>query len=81
MNIKFQSPTNGYEVTDGGPFSWLWSLVFGGFYFAFRGNWGWFFIYGLLAIGTFGLSALVVPFFTYQINRTHLLRNGYVRQS
>lgn len=71
------NPINDYKVHDGSTACWLWPVLFGGLYFAFRGNWSWFFIYALLFIGTLGLSFFVVPFFTRKINRTHLLRKGY----
>ena len=75
--MKYTNPNNGYEVSDGGAFSWLWCLLFGPLYFAVRGNWGWFFLAFIIALCTLGISHLILPFFVYKINRTHLLRQGY----
>lgn len=78
MTIKtFENPVNGHKETDGGRFCWLWCFLFSGLYFAFRGNWGWFFISYLLVLPTLFTSYLIVPFFARKINRTHLLRKGY----
>lgn len=75
--MKFINPANDYTVTDGGRLCLIWSFLFGGIYFAVRGNWGWFFIYPMLCISTLGIGFFVLPFFTRRINRTHLLRKGY----
>lgn len=76
--MNFTNPKNNYTMTDGGQLSWLWSLLFGPLYFAVRGNWGWFFISAIMAFITFGISHLFIPFFARKINRTDLLRKGYV---
>lgn len=81
MVKKFKNPPNGYEVNDGSMFCWLWAFLFGGVYHAVRGNWLWLFLYPIIAISTLGLGFFVLPFFTRKINRTHLLRNGYVECS
>lgn len=75
----YTNPANGYQVTDGSTLCWLGPILLGGIYFAIKGNWGWFFIYALLFLGTLGLSYFIVPFFTRRINRTYLLRKGYCR--
>jgi len=70
-------PVNDYEETDGGKLCFLWSFLFGPFYFAFRGNWDWFMISICLGIITVGISPFIIPFFARKINRTHLLRKGF----
>ena len=75
--MKYVNTLNNYETTDGGKFSWLWCLLFGPIYFAVRGNWGWFFLAFFFNLITFGIAALITPFFVYKINRTHLLRSGF----
>lgn len=73
----FENPTNGYRVSDGNSFCWLGPILLGGIYFAIRGNWSWFFIYGFLILTTLGGAYFVIPFFTRKINRIHLLLKGY----
>lgn len=76
---KFTNPVNGYKRTDGGVLTWLWCLIFGPFYFASRGNWGWVFFGLFLGMITCGISWLLFPFFVYKINRTQLYDKGFVR--
>ena len=73
----YENPINGHKETDGGRFCWLWCFLLSGIYFAIRGNWGWFFLYPIIAISTLGIGFFVLPFFARRINRTHLLRKGY----
>ena len=77
--MKYINPINDYTVTDGSVVCWLGPLLLGGIYFAIKGNWSWFFIYGFLILATLGLAYFIIPFFTRKINRTHLLRKGYVQ--
>lgn len=74
----YKNPSNGYKVDDGHKLCILWSFILGPLYFAIRGNWGWFFISAILALASLGLSYFIVPLFTRKINRTNLLRKGYV---
>lgn len=37
MNSYFAHPSNGYVEKATGAFTWLWALIFGPFYFAYRG--------------------------------------------
>lgn len=74
--MKFRNPQNGYveEVSDG---TWLWCLLFGGFYFAFKGVWI-HFIVGLgAAIITWGASWLIYPFFARSIVVGHYRKSGW----
>ena len=74
---KYINPLNDYELTDGGHLCWLWGLLFGGFYFAWRGNWGWFFLYPIIVISSIGIGFFVLPFLVRKINRKYLLMKGF----
>jgi hypothetical protein len=76
--MKYINKTTNYETTDGGYFSWLWCLLFGPLYFASRDNWAWVFISFFAFFITFGLSAIAIALFVYEINKTHLIKNGFV---
>lgn len=79
MTQKFyKHPINGYKVNDGSKLCIIWAFLFGPIYFAMRGNWGWFFIAWMLAIGTLLTSYFIVPLFARKINRAYLLRQGYI---
>jgi hypothetical protein len=75
VSLQFKNPSNGYIEESTSP--WLWCLLFGAFYFAVKGVWRHFFIAGVLAICTFGLSWLIYPFFADDIIRTAYLRRGW----
>ena len=74
----FTNPANNYREESSGPFSWLWVLIFGPIYFAFKGNWKHVFIWLILAFITSGISALIYPFFVYGINDKHYLKRGWI---
>jgi hypothetical protein len=79
MAMQFQNPTNGYvETVSLAP---LWTLLFGGFYFATRGVWTHFVAGFVLACVTFTLSWFIYPLFANQIMRTHYLRRGWIEVS
>ena len=73
----FRNPSNGYSqsVTQSGAF--LGCLVFGGFYFAYKGVWKHFMIGWLAAFCTFGVSWFVYPFFAYECVRHSYLERGW----
>ena len=71
----FVNPANGHtERIDG---AWLWVLLFGCIYFAFKGVWTHAVVSLAAAMLTGGLSWLVYPFFAGRILRTHYLRKGW----
>jgi hypothetical protein len=71
----FVNPANGYsEVIKE---AWLWSLLFGSFYFAAKGVWGHAIISLALALATGGIAWLIYPFFATEILRKHYLRKGW----
>lgn len=75
--MKFTNPANGYVETSSHP--WLWAILFGPFYFAFKGAWAFVFISFVLALLTLGLSSFVFPFFARRIVEATYLRKGWMR--
>lgn len=73
--LTFEHPSNGFQESFDYP--WLWTLLFGPFYFALKRIWVHTFISGVVAIMTFGASWLVYPFFSRQIIVNHYLRSGW----
>lgn len=74
--MQFRNPQNGHVETVS-PLTWLWCLLFGGFYFAFKGIWIHFVIGLGAALLTWGLSWLIYPFFARSIVIGHFRRNGW----
>jgi len=73
--MRYRNPTNNYVETSSVP--WLWTFLFGFFYFALKGIWRHAVIGFLLALITFGMSWLIYPFFANGIVRRHYLRSGW----
>ena len=73
---SFRNPTNNY--VENFSLAWLWCLLFGSFYFAFRGVWMHAILSAVLAIVTGGLSWLFYPFFARRILINHYLREGWI---
>ena len=61
-------------------FSWP-CLLFGCFWYAYKGMWGWGLISFALAWVTFGISWLVFPFFANEQFAKSLLSKGYLNQA
>ena len=74
--MKFKNPANGYIEDSSAP--WLWTLLFGGLYFAYKGVWRHLFISFILAILTGLVSWLFYPFFASEIIRKSYLRKGWI---
>lgn len=74
--MKFKNPQNDYveEVSDD---TWLWALLFGGFYFAYKGIWIHFIIGLILAFVTFGVSWFIYPLFARSIVISHYQKSGW----
>lgn len=66
---------NNHKVLISG--AWLWCLLFGAFYFAYKGIWGHAILAIILGIITGGLSWLIYPFFSRNIIINHYLERGY----
>lgn len=78
MHVTFKKNKVIREVKVG--FSWT-VLFFGAFPFAFRGQWGWFFLTALLCICTYGLAGIVMAFFANKITARWLAENGWLVSS
>ena len=75
--MRFQNPANNYIEEASAP--WLWTLLFGGFYFMAKGVWTHAIIGILLAIITAGVSWFIYPFFAGGIIRNHYLKKGWTQ--
>ena len=73
----YKNPANGY-VEQISPMSWLWCLIFGALYFAYKGIWTHVVVSLVLAPMTLGLSWLVYPFFARSIIENSYLRKGWI---
>jgi len=73
----FENPANGYREKVG--HAWLWTLLFGCFYFAYKGIWRHFVIAFFVAILTAGISWLIYPFFASRIIQRNYLQKGWKR--
>ena len=73
--MQFKNPQNDYIEKSSVP--WLWTLLFGGFYYAVKGIWTHFVVGLLLGLFTAGLSWLVYPFFANGIVRRFYLKKGW----
>lgn len=71
----FNNPKTGENVNIS--IAWLWTLLFGSFYFMFKGNWKHFFISFFAACFTAGISWLIYPFFAKKIMRNYYLEKGW----
>lgn len=75
----YKHPTSG-RVEHVGEHPWLWVLLFGFFYFAYKGAWAHAVLGIFLAAITFGFSWLLYPFFARSIMKAHYERAGWVPQ-
>ena len=60
--MQFENPSNGYRESVSG-LTWLWALLFGVFYFAYKGIWRHVFIGLIIGVLTAGFAWLIYPFF------------------
>lgn len=72
----FENPMNGYRVSTSS-LAWLWTLLFGIFYFAYKGLWKHVFFGFFLALITLGISWLIYPFFIGGILKKQYLMKGF----
>jgi hypothetical protein len=75
MNLAFRNPANGYVEESSVP--WLWCLIFGCFYFAYKHCYMHAIIALVLAIFTAGFSWFIYPFFATKIIRHSYLQRGW----
>ena len=75
---RFVNQANGYSETGGTRFSWLWCLLFGLLYFAYKGAWRHAAIHLFFTMASFGLAWLIYPFFAYGICNAAAMRRGMI---
>lgn len=75
MTIKFKNPSNGF--IEESTYPWLWCLLFGTFYFIFKGIWIHAALSFIIAMFTGGLSWLIYPFFAKRILLMHYNKIGW----
>lgn len=73
----FQHPANGYRQSVTRLGSFFGCLVFGIFYFAYKGVWKHVLISCLAALCTLGISWLIYPFFAFGCVRHAYLEKGW----
>lgn len=71
----FINPTNGHEEKV--RFAFLWALLFGPFYFGYKGAWFMAFLTLVLSLATGGLALLLMPFFAKGSVEKQYLRKGW----
>ena len=76
MVLRFRNPQSGFVETVTYPF--LWTPLFGTFYFMVKRVWVHALLSFILSIVTFGLSWLVYPFVAKGIITKDYLRNGWI---
>jgi len=75
MKIRLVSPTAHKEIDLNNTF--LWSLLFGPFYFAYVGIWDSAILAFILAVFSGGISVLIYPFFAEKIIVQTYLKKGW----
>jgi len=90
MATYFMNPANRYIEKATGPWTWLWALLFGPFYFIYKGAWphAFAYVFALLFLGRDVIAVLVATllwivfaFAAYPIVRKTYLRKGWVETS
>lgn len=75
MYMKFQNPSNGYieETKD----QWVWALLFGPFYFLYKGIWVHFIMGLVLGFFTYGISILFYAYYAENLVYEHYMSKGW----
>ena len=73
--MRFSHPQTDFTVKCNFPF--LWTLLFGPFYFLLKGNYKHSIISLVVGLCTFGISALIYPFFSRSIMTNYYMEKGY----
>lgn len=82
--MEFRNPENGYTESRSAP--WLWTLLFGGFYFAAIGLWTPFVLWILIAIALVallhvaGMLLMTIVWLVFAVMAPNLVRNSYLRR-
>jgi len=75
MAVILESPTGQRKIDLSNVF--LWTLLFGSFYFAYLGIWDSAIVSGILAVFSGGISILIYPFFAKRIIVETYLKKGW----
>jgi hypothetical protein len=75
MAATLVNPGNNYKIRVS--FAFLWCLLFGCFYFMYKGCWGHAILAFILGCCTLGISWLIYPFFAEKAVIDHYLKLGY----
>ena len=75
----YRNPSNNYteEIS---ALAWFWVLIFGIFYFLFKGVTRHFFLSLFFNVMTLGFAWFIYPFFVKSIIRNHYLRQGWIEE-
>ena len=73
--VYFRNPTNNFVVKTS--MCWLWALLFGPFYFGYKGLWGNVALGMIAGLLTVGLSWLIYPFFAGMLVRSRYREMGW----
>ena len=78
MTTCFRDTKNQNKIYYASSVSWLWTVLFGPIFFAFKGMWIHFIILLPLSLFTFGLASLIAAFFANQWVYNHYKSKGYI---
>jgi hypothetical protein len=81
MASYFQNPSNGYIVKGNGKFAILWAVLFGPFYFAYKGLWLHALLSAVAAVLTMGFGALIYGFFGPGLVNRHYQHRGWLTRN
>ena len=81
MTICFRDSKNPNKIYYASSVSWLWTVLFGPIFFAFKGMWIHFIILLPLSLFTFGLASLIAAIFANQWVYNHYKKKGYIEFS
>jgi hypothetical protein len=74
-SLQFKNPANNHVEDCRGAL--IWCFLFGPFYLAYKGLWGWAILSIGAALATAGIFWLILPFFVEPVLRKHFLLKGW----
>ena len=77
MTTYYKNPSNGYVEIGTTQYTWLWALLFGVFYFGYKGMWGVALLAALAAAATYGWAWLALPFVAAPLVRKRYQQMGW----
>tara|TARA_B100000405_G_scaffold293816_1_gene246391 strand:+ start:96 stop:344 length:249 start_codon:yes stop_codon:yes gene_type:complete len=78
VSTKFKNPRNDKDIQTASGIAWLWFLIFGPWYFLYKGIWKHFFLSTFIGIGTLGFGLLIYVFFINEITRKSYEDSGWI---